>query len=711
MQKYQCFIWLLIAAVLQANVATASHSSSSKDPCEHWELKRKAKVVKNPSDKPVLDKILMDLVVKFTKGTTTAGDFQDTLTNYGQQHTSIFVPSFLLFAVLAIALLPVWAMCGCCESCWFKKCRRGKDDDGMFGPFIYWIIWLVSVVVLAAVVISAQVSFQRFSNGVSQTVCDVDGSMGEIADWVDGLSSKVGKLTTQIGGIIDEGQGDVTRTIDDLQITVNKASTSLSNVLDNVVGSTDAIKTAFKNYSIEFTIPGFDNLRQQANLNSHVNFGTIKSQMGDVVDKAKVVATDIPRTITYQLGNISNLIRVQRNSFFRSGVIFFPSIPVLFPDALLHATVIDTTEQVKSAVQKLVLLIYIPIFICAPPLLISGVLIFLFFCQCRDTHKCCAKFALCGSKCGCCLLHCGLFFILILSVLFLALAQFYSEICVTGEDPIITLKYLDANGMNSISSFIPKNNFTDLNQKAIMDMADQCLDGSGYSGKTSLADKIGAVKIVNNTMSAADKLISQADTVNLGQFVDDAFDKARKEIKKFEEQADGQKMPQSLISAAETTCTQCTGFKTTFESFRARYGGDDMRSFGDTCDDACSKSPSNGCANYQTTTTNGPNAPTMPPLTVVGVGADRKIRFPNGQEISVPAEIADRVAQGQNDPSAPCRMCKEKVCSLSSLGTTINTQIDNIGGNLTVLGEVVNGTAKSIKKIQDGMLFVLLFVT
>ena len=347
----------------------------------------------------------------------------------------------------------------------------------MVVPCLYWIIWVVSVVVLAAVVIAAQTSFQRFSNGISQTVCDVDGSMGETANYVDGISSKVDGLATEIGTIIDEGQDDVTSTINQLQSTITTASKSLSDVLGNIMNATDIIVASFKDYDIDFTIPGFDNLKQQANLDSQVNFDDIKSQLANAVTTAKGAATELPKAFTYTLKNISYSIRMTRQDTFSSGQVNVPDIPVLFPGGLQQATLIEATGQGTGALQQLVLLMYIPVFLCAPPLLLGGALIMAFFCFCRDNK--CYKGAVCGSKFGCCLLYVGLFFILILSMPFLGLALVYNDTCVIGNDPVVALDYFQKQGsLTSLTSMIPENNFT-----AGMDVlatATQCFAGSGY---------------------------------------------------------------------------------------------------------------------------------------------------------------------------------------------------------------------------------------
>jgi len=318
-----------------------------------------------------------------------------------------------------------------------------------------------------------------------------------------------------------------------------------------------------------------------------------------------------------------------------------------------------------------------------------------FFCFCRDNK--CYMGALCGSKFGCCLLHVGLFFILILSIPFLGFALVYSDICVIGNDPVVPLEHFQTQtGLpSSITIMLPENNFTQ--NMDILATAKQCFAGSGYSGTDTLASRLGLSGFIDTAIQSADSQFEQADTINIGQFVDDAFGKAKTEINSFQSQADGKKMPQSLINQADTSCTQCANFKQTFESFSQKYGGGDVQSYGDSCDDVCSSSPAEGCASFSTTAPNSGGAPT---LTIVG----GKIRFPNGQEFSVPTEVADKVAAGENDPAAPCRLCKEKVCSLSSLGGTINQQIDVIDGELTKLLKVVDDTETSIKSIQDSML-------
>lgn len=695
MQKYQHFVWLLIAAVLQANVANGENNF-----CERWELKKKTESSAGAADNQQPDTLLMDAASKLTQPGQGTSDFPDILTKYFQENSSTFAPSFLLFVILLIAILPMWIMCGCCEGCWFKRCRQ--DHASKVVPCIYWIIWLVSVVVLAAVVISAQTAFQRFSTGISGSVCDVDGSMGKVADWIVDISNNVDGLTKEIGTIIDEGQGDVTRTIDDLQATINTSSSSLSSVLDNIVKAVDVIKANFTEYNIQFEIPGFENLKQQSNLDSQVNFDGIKFQLGDYVTQAKDIATTVPRIFAEQLRNMSASVRVTREKTFSSGDITLPAIPYLFPNGLEQATLKEASQKGTGAVQQLVLLMYIPIFLCAPPLLIGGVLIMAFFCFCHENK--CYKGALCGSKFGCCLLHVGLFFILILSIPFLALTLLYNDTCLIGKDPVVPLRYFEKQGsLSGITNMLQDNNFT--KNMDILETAEQCLAGSAYNGEKTLASRLGLSGIISDAIGNSEKTLEETDTADLGKFVDEAFDKARVEIKSFKGQAEGRKMPQELISKADNSCKQCASFKDTFDSFTAEYGGEDMKSYGEDCDEVCSSSPAEGCASYSTTTTNPLAQPSQPNiLTVVNDNGQRKIEFPDGTRVSVPNEIADKVQAGENDPTAPCRMCKEKVCSLLSLGGTINQQIDVIYGELNSLEIVVNDTATKIKTIQDGML-------
>jgi len=301
------------------------------------------------------------------------------------------------------------------------------------------------------------------------------------------------------------------------------------------------------------------------------------------------------------------------------------------------------------------------------------------------------------------MLYGGLFVILILSIVFLALTQVYNDTCMIADDPVATLEYAQKQKgvLTQLLKNLPEGNFTDFDVPQIMGVAEQCFAGSAYSGTTTLAARMGLNSLLNANLAVATDALASGQTVDLSSFVDTAFDQAKTEINSFTSTAGDKKMPESLIADAGTSCTQCKDFKTTLVNFQQKYGGNGMESLGDACDEACSTSQPASCPDYVATST---ASPVSLKLEVVTSNGQRKLKFPNGDEIAAPAEILDRVEAGEDDLSDPCKMCQEKLCSLSSVGPTINTQIDHISGNLTSLLGVIDDTAQKVKDTQDTML-------
>ena len=405
--------------------------------------------------------------------------------------TSTILPSILLLVLLGITCLPVWIMCGCCEDCW---CKKRKHHETVVLPCVIWAIWLAVFVVLVIVIAAAQNSFKAFSESAAQSVCDVDGSLGAVANWFDDLSSDVDGLSTKISGYLDEGKTAVYKTVDSLEPTIDGVNKTLSTVLKNVAASTMAITTAFADYDLngDISLKVGELDKQMENLNQEGGdyksiINDSKTQVDKLVSGVQETIKEFPTSINKMLQNASGTISNYRRDIFSTGSVNVPAIPVLLDNGLKDATVIDAVSTGTDALQKLVLIMYIPIFISAPVLLIGGLVVIAVFVFCRQS-KGMTCFGLCGSKCGCALLWLGLFAILGTSLLFLVLAQVYNDSCAVMSDPVYVIDYAQENDQAMFQQLVnsfPETNFTDkFDVATAVAAAKQCLAGSSYRSVT-----------------------------------------------------------------------------------------------------------------------------------------------------------------------------------------------------------------------------------
>jgi len=336
-------------------------------------------------------------------------------------------------------------------------------------PCVIWIIWLAAFVFLIILIIAAQFSFKQFSEGVSQSVCDVDGSLGAIAKWFTSLATVVETLGTDISGFVGEGKTAVFKSVDSLEPTIDSVNTTLTSVLNNVLGSTAVITAAFAEYELESDIDlkiGELN-KQLKNLNNKDGGGggdyksiikDSKKQVDELVTGMQTQIAQFPAMITPMLKNASTSVSDIRRELFNTGSVDLEPIPVLLDNGLKKATLIDAVAAGTDAIQTLVVLIYTPVFIALPALFIGGLAIIGAFVKCR-TNKAAATFGLCCSKCGCFLIWMGLFVTLFTSLAFLTSTMVYNDSCSVFADPIYVINYAkksDPALFAQLTSQIPK---------------------------------------------------------------------------------------------------------------------------------------------------------------------------------------------------------------------------------------------------------------
>jgi len=459
---------IIFLAILASAVLQTSHGAASTH-CSGWKLgtetiKQSANIDDSRRD------ILLQTAFKFLPNSSSSGDTMTIIQESGEEYANAslmtLLPSILIMVLLGLSCLPVWSVCGCCENC---CCKKRKEHEGACLPCVIWIIWLAAFVFLIILIIAAQFSFKQFSEGVSQSVCDVDGSLGAIAKWFTSLATVVETLGTDISGFVGEGKTAVFKSVDSLEPTIDSVNTTLTSVLNNVLGSTAVITAAFAEYELESDIDlkiGELN-KQLKNLNNKDGGGggdyksiikDSKKQVDELVTGMQTQIAQFPAMITPMLKNASTSVSDIRRELFNTGSVDLEPIPVLLDNGLKKATLIDAVAAGTDAIQTLVVLIYTPVFIALPALFIGGLAIIGAFVKCR-TNKAAATFGLCCSKCGCFLIWMGLFVTLFTSLAFLTSTMVYNDSCSVFADPIYVINYAkksDPALFAQLTSQIPK---------------------------------------------------------------------------------------------------------------------------------------------------------------------------------------------------------------------------------------------------------------
>jgi hypothetical protein len=221
------------------------------------------------------------------------------------------------------------------------------------------------------------------------------------------------------------------------------------------MASTAVITAAFAEYDLQSDIDlqiGELN-KQLKNLNNQDESGggdyksivkDSKKQVDELVTNMQTQIQQFPSSITPMLKNFSTSVSDMRRDLFNTGSIDQDPIPVLLDDGLKGATLIEAVSAGTGALQTLVVLIYTPLFIALPALLIGGLAIIAAFVKCR-TNKSAAGFGLCCSKCGCFLIWMGLFVTLGTSLIFLTLSQVYNDSCSVLADPMYVINHAKQN--------------------------------------------------------------------------------------------------------------------------------------------------------------------------------------------------------------------------------------------------------------------------
>lgn len=689
---------IIFLAILASAVLQTSHGAASTH-CSNWKLGTAQIEMAGNIDDSRRD-ILLQTAFKFLPNSSSGGDTMKIIEQSGEEYARASImtlfPSILIMVLLGVSCLPVWTACGCCEKC---CCKKRKEHESACLPCLIWIIWLAVFVFLIILIIVAQFFFKQFSEGVSQSVCDVDGSLGAISDWFTSLASVVENLGDDISGFVGEGRTAVFKSVDSLGPTIDSVNTTLSTVLNNVLGSTAAITAAFAEYDLESDIDlQISELNKQLkNLNNQGAGGDYKSiikdskkQVDELVTNMQTQIEQFPASITPMLKNASTSVNDMRRNLFNTGSIDLDPIPVLLDEGLKKATLIEAVSAGTSAIQTLVVLIYTPVFIALPALFIGSLAIIAAFVKCR-TNKAAACFGLCCSKCGCFLIWMGLFVTLGTSIIFLTLTQVYNDSCSVLADPIYVINHAkesDPRLFSQLTAQIPKNNFTqNFNDEVAIATLKQCLAGSSYRGP-SLAKTMGLdLGVVDSLLGQASAAIDSGDGIDLG-VVDTFIDKSTSEINNFKARANGYKLNQTFFDRAENSCTQCTKFEDTFSYFK-QLDNKDLKTFGGACDQACSIQPSKGCANWKPATT-------YPPVKTKVVNGVTMIELPNGQLIPVPKQLENVIKSGSIG-SDLCAVCRNRTCTMKGLAEKVNGAIDEVSGNLTVLVGAIEKTNVTIR--------------
>jgi len=688
------FLAILALGVLQ---------TSSAD-CSNWQLGKKQIERDGNIDDSRRD-IILKTATNFLPNSSSTESTDKILEEKGQEYANASImtllPSILIMILLGVSCVPVWSIFGCCENC---CCKKRKYHESACLPCIIWAIWLAVFVVLIILIVAAQFFFKQFSDGVTQSVCDVDGSLGAVSEWFISLEKTVQGLGTEISGFVGEGKTTIFKSVDSLNPTIDSVNTTLSTVVNNVLASTAAITAAFAEYDLSSDIDlKIGELNEQLKKFNNQNEGgdtdykslikDSKKQVGELVTDIQTQIEEFPASITPMLNNASTTVIGIRRELFNTGSIDLPAIPVLLDDGLQGATLIESVAAGTSALQTMVVLIYIPIFIAAPALLIGGMAIIAAFLKCRD-NKAAAGFGLCCSKCGCFLLWMGLFATLGTSILFLVLSQVYNDSCAVFSDPVYVINSAQKNDQRlftQLTAQIPKTNFTqNFNEEVAIATVKQCLAGSSYSGP-SLAKTMGLdLGVVDTLLEQASDAVDSSDGIDLGA-IDSFINKSTTEINGFQERANGYKLDSEFFARARNSCTQCTKFEETFSNFK-QLENKDLQTFGAACDEACSVQPSKGCANWVESAT------TYPPLNTKVVNGVTKIELPNGQLIDVPKQVENVIqTDGATADSDICGMCRNRTCSMEGLALKVNGAIDEVSGNLSVLIDAIQKTNVSIK--------------
>ena len=183
------------------------------------------------------------------------------------------------------------------------------------------------------------------------------------------------------------------------------------------------------------------------------------------------------------LKNASTSVSDMRRDLFNTGSIDLDAIPVLLDNGLKQATLLDAVAAGTESIQKLVVLIYTPVFIALPALFIGGMVIIAAFVKCRE-NKAAATCGLCCSKCGCFLIWMGLFVTLGTSLIFLTMTQVYNDSCSVFADPIYVINHAKKNNPQMFAQLtdrIPNTSFTqNFNEEVAIATIKQCLAGSSY---------------------------------------------------------------------------------------------------------------------------------------------------------------------------------------------------------------------------------------
>merc|ERR1719409_1700700 len=624
----------------------------------------------------------------------------DTVTpkvsEYFNATTYVIIPSILLIFLLDLSCLPIWIIFGCLENCWYKK---RKIPEKLLKPCIVWGIWLGIFFLCILFTLTTGPSLDQFTKGLSGSVCDAAGSMGELAKWLLSLSSIAVDLVKNMVAVLDQGKDNIVGTFTKLSDNIESVGDTLSLVLSNTKASADRITAAFESYGLDgtITLPIAELEKQSAELSGQngvftSSIGHANKSLDVMIDHLKAAAEVFPIFLNATLSSVaSEVIKTRDETFGDKGNINMGAVPMVLESGIENGNMLDLMTQLMAGLHSLNGLLTFPLAMYMIFLLPAGLGVMAAFRFCKG-NKAAARCSLCCSKCGCVTLWWGVSVALWYSVFALLISQFYFDTCSVITNPNAAIDYFRVNDPNAFASFAApstNNSLLHITPDNIVDSVKQCLSGSAYSGPP-LVNTLGFdIAATRKMLDKELDMVDSGDTVSFGS-VDDFFLRGRQEIQKSKDKADEYKLGSSFDDDATKTCSSCSEFKKVFNHFKI-YGDSQLDKYGDACDEVCVAAPVKGCQLYDASKTYGA-------ITV----QNGQIKLPNGKLINAPVEL-QQVVQDNNQLQA-CGDCRQKVCDMKTLGQKINSAILDVHGNLTMMDKkivAVEGTIKpAIKEIS-----------
>ena len=157
--------------------------------------------------------------------------------SYAMASLAVVIPSIMLMVLMCAACPPVFCIFGCCENCWYKKRKIHKK----LVPEVVWGVWLFLFLLVLLLTAATTLSFERFTKGMAGSVCDVDGSLGELSAWFHDLAGTVLALGDNIAQELDDGRDNIMQSLDRLSANVDVVGDTLQRVLTSVNVSAQTI--------------------------------------------------------------------------------------------------------------------------------------------------------------------------------------------------------------------------------------------------------------------------------------------------------------------------------------------------------------------------------------------------------------------------------------------------------------------------------------